>query len=161
MLSFLKSKLGLGLLVILCIVLSSCDPFSLDSGGVYSNSIIKVVYFLPFFAWWIYLLLIPEGYGRKSAGEIKAEWIEKAKSLLRSGMQLVGLLISLNEALNLNIKFLAPISATIDYLALNIDVAAAAIGTVIGTALTIYGFFVNNERFEDRVGNPHQANKLS
>jgi hypothetical protein len=160
MLTLLRKKLSILILFLISALVGAFDPFGLDAGGVYSTSVIKILYYLPVLSWWIYVLLTPDDYGRKSEGEIKAEWIQKAKSLLRTVAQLLGMVVALNEVLNLNLTILLPISKAIEYISLNLDTAAASVGVVIGFALNVYSFFSNQERFEDRAGNPHQSKKL-
>ncbi len=160
MVSFLKSKFGVITLIFLSLFIAASDPLGLDPLGSLSAAFSKTWYFLPVLFWWVYLELFPDNVGRKSLGEIKAEWIQKAHSLIRTVLQLLGMLIIVNQAFSLNLDILLPIQAAIKYLSENLDIAAQAIAALVGMALNIYGFFKDPKRFETRAGNPYESSKL-
>lgn len=154
--AFFKTSKGLWLLFIISVVMSSINIFNV----AVENSLSQIWYYVPVFGWWLYVLLFPDTYGRKSNVEIKAEWIEKAKSFIRTILQLFGAILPLNQIFKLDIAVLQPIYDSLEYIGANIDVAAGALSVILGFGLSVYGFFKNEDRFEVRVGNPHSANKI-
>lgn len=116
--------------------------------------------YIPFLGSLGLYFLYPDTYSSKSVGEIKEETKEKAKSILRSVIQVVGVLIVLG-GFGIKIPYVEQVQEAANYLTANIDIAAEALNVVIGIVLTLYGLFKNPERFEARAGNPYSKNKLS
>ena len=157
---FLFSKLGLGSLFLVGVILSKLDPFSLNPLGYMEFTKLPLTYFTPFIISLLWSNLFPDEMSRKSAGEIKEEWVQKAKSLLRSVLQLSGVFIALG-GLGVKIPFIEPVLNALNYLAANMDIAVNALNIVIGFGITIYGFFKDQNRFEDRADKPYKDNKLA
>lgn len=150
---------GLILFSLLTVAILAVDPFGLDPFGSLSSSIVKVWYVIPALILWVRYFSMPDF--SRSSGEIKAVWVEKAKSIFRLLIQLLGMLVALNQTLKLNIAFLEPVFAAINYLAENIDTAAAAVGVIIGIVMNVLALFADPKRFEIRVTNPkHNGKKI-
>lgn len=66
-------------------------------------------------------------------------------------LYILGAVIAVTGALNLNIPILNVINVAIQYIADNLDVAAQAIGVIVGLVVTLIGYFRNKERFAARV----------
>ena len=128
-------------------------------GFVLAKSVGLIAY-LPFIGSALYYFLYPDSYSTKSTGEIKAEAIEKVKSVLRAILQVVGVLIVLG-GFGIKIPYIEKVSDAASYLTANIDLAAEALNVVIGLVLTLYGIFKNPERFEARSGNPYSKSKIA
>lgn len=150
---------GLILFTGLAVLLMALDPFGLDPAGSVSSSLVKVWYAIPAIMLWVRYFSIPE-FGRSSV-EIKAVWVEKAKSIFRLLIQLLGMLVALNQTLKLNIKLLEPVFNAINYLSENIDTAAAAVGVIIGIVMNVIALFADPKRFEIRAATPkHNGKKI-
>lgn len=150
---------GLVLFTLMSVVMMAVDPFGFDPSGSLSTSLIKVVYAIPAILLWIRYFSISDF--TRSDVEIKAVWIEKAKSIFRLVIQLLGMLVALNQTLKLNITFLSPVFSAINYLAENIDTAAAAVGVIIGIVMNVVALFADPKRFEIRATTPkHNGKKI-
>lgn len=147
------------LLSFLSILMMKIDPFSLDPYGSYSSSLIKIWYAIPILMLWVRYFAIPS-FSRSSVA-IKDIWIEKAKSVSRLIIQLLGMLVAINQALNLQLPLLDPVFNAIKYLAENIDTAAGAVGVLIGIVINVIALFTDSKRFEIRAANPtHNGKKI-
>ena len=126
------------------------DPLKLDPLGIDSESAIKIWYFLPTVIGCIWLFVLPTIGIRSEGGQEVAT--EKIKSIVRSAIQIIGSLIAVDAAFNLDIPFLELVFTVAEYIAENIDTAANGIGVLIGIGTTLYGFFKDKDRFEVRAG---------
>ena len=72
---------------------------------------------------------------------------EKIQSVIRALIQIVGLLI----ALNVGGDYVPVIGDVLAYLVDKLDAIFSAANELIGIAVALYGFFKDNERFDDRV----------
>jgi len=150
--SFLKQWPFWSMVVIFLttLFLSINDPLNLDPNGINSTSAIKAVYFIPAILVWFYLFVAPT-IGIRSENSQEATK-EKIKSIVRSAIQIIGSLIAVDAAFDLNIPFLQLVFTISEYIGNNIDTAANAIGVLIGIGTTLYGFFKDKDRFEARAG---------
>jgi len=81
----------------------------------------------------------------------KAIDAEKIKSTIRMILQVLGVLIAVLTALGLNVPIVSTINKALQSLLSNFDVTAEAIGVIIGTIITLIGYFKDKGRFADRV----------
>lgn len=137
-------------LFFLSIGLAVWDPLNLDPLGEESDSAIKAWYLLPSVLFMVWFFVRPTVMATRTVEEDAAIWGEKISSILRSFIQIVGALIAASAAFNLPIPYIGWILEVSKYLGDNINLAANAIGVLIGIATTLYGFFRNPERFERR-----------
>jgi hypothetical protein len=132
------------------LILAVQDPFNLDPEGINSTSAIKALYCIPAIVAWVYLFVLPT-FGVRSEGGQEVV-TEKIKSIVRSAIQIIGSLIAVDAAFDLNIPFLELVFSVAGYIGDNIDTAANAIGVLLGVVTTLYGFFKDKDRFEVRAG---------
>jgi hypothetical protein len=132
------------------LILAISDPFKLDPEGINSTSAIKALYFIPAIIAWVWTFVLPTFGIRSEGGQEVA--IEKVKSIVRSAIQIIGSLIAVDAAFNLDIPFLELVFTVAGYIGENIDTAANAIGVILGIGTTLYGFFKDKDRFEVRAG---------
>ena len=137
-------------LFFLSIGLSVWDPLNLDPLGEESTSAIKAWYLLPAALFIVWFFVRPTVMATRTIEEDAAIWGEKLSSLVRSAIQIIGALIAVTAALNVQIPLLGWVLDIAQYLGDNINTAANAIGVVLGIATTLYGFFRNPDRFEKR-----------
>jgi hypothetical protein len=71
---------------------------------------------------------------------------EVIKSVIRSILQILGILI----VLNVPIPFIGPISNALTYILGEFDAVIAILNTLMGIGITLYGFFKDGNRFKDR-----------
>jgi hypothetical protein len=108
------------------------------------------LYCIPAIVAWVYLFVLPT-FGVRSEGGQEVV-TEKIKSIVRSAIQIIGSLIAVDAAFDLNIPFLELVFTVAGYIGDNIDTAANAIGVLLGVVTTLYGFFKDKDRFEVRAG---------
>lgn len=128
--------------------------------GFFLSTSIGFFAYLPVLVSALVYFLYPDTYSTKSTGEIKEETIEKIKSVLRSVIQVIGVLIVLG-GFGIKIPYIDKVQEAANYLTNNIEIAAEALNVLIGVGITLYGLFKNPERFEARSGNPYSKSKLS
>lgn len=128
--------------VLLGLVLGQLNPFFLET-----DSAAKFVYFTPSIVWLVFALTRRHYSRRSTAPEEK---IEKIKSLIRSAITVVGTVIALAGALNLNLPFIDQLRGALTYITENFDTSANAVIVLLGFVTGIYGYFKNPERFEER-----------
>jgi len=133
------------------LVLAINDPFGLDPMGIESTSAIKALYFIPAVIAWLFIFVKPH-YTTKSVEETANIKAEQLKSIVRTVVQVLGSIISIDAAFNLKIPFLEFILTLSTYIGDNVDIAANAIMALIGIVTTIYGFFIDKNRFVTRSG---------
>ena len=137
-------------LFFLSIGLAIWDPLNLDPLGDESTSAIKAWYLLPAAAFIVWVFVRPTVMGTRSVEEDAAIWAEKIASVIRSVIQIIGALIAVTAALNVDVPLLGWIMDIAAFLGDNVHITANAIGVVIGFVVTLYGFFKNSDRFEKR-----------
>lgn len=135
-------------ILVLSLIIASYDVFNLDANGSNSVSAVKVLYMIPFFLY-IVFSITKTHYSRRSV-TASEEKTEKIKSLIRSIIQIIGTLITFAGAFNVKIPFIDILRTVLSYVADNVDIATNAILALVGIGITIYGFFKNGERFQDR-----------
>jgi hypothetical protein len=140
----LKSFVIFLITIVFCTVIASIDPLALKDNV---SSAVQFFYYFPAVIYLVFLFTKTH-YGRRSTGP--EEKTEKIKSLTRSVIQIVGTIITLAAALNLNIPFINTLRDALGYISENIDIAANAILVLIGVITTIIGYFKNSERFVQR-----------
>ena len=105
--------------------------------------------YLPVVVYVLYTALYTPSFGRRSI-EDKAEiWKERALSFLRLLIQTVGIL-TIITGFGINIPYIDAITQALNFLAANIGTVSDALVQVVGVFITLYGFFVKSERFEQR-----------
>jgi len=144
-----KKILITGILIIIGILLAASDFLALVPADATISQVtaIQFFYFFPSIIYIVFALTATQ-YGRRSLAP--EERTEKIKSFVRSGIQIIGTIIGLSAAFNLNIPFINELRSALDYVFENIDIAANAILALIGIITTIIGFFKDPTRFSDR-----------
>lgn len=144
-----KSTIILIVLSVLSLGLMMWNPFNLIGLGQVLYSILPFGYiFYDHFT----ELGVPGIATKTLHPETKADIDkEKIKSIIRLVLYILGAVIAVTGALNLNIPILNVINVAIQYIADNLDVAAQAIGVIVGLVVTLIGYFRNKERFAARV----------
>lgn len=133
------------LFLLLALGLILCVFFPLGS-----NVLTAVVYLSPFFLAVFLKLMFPPYVTTLSLEDRAIINTEKWKSMIRSAIQLVGVLVAL-AAFGINIPYVDIVSQALQYISGEIDVLVEAIQLLIGFGLTVYGFFKNDERFQSRL----------
>jgi hypothetical protein len=117
--------------------------------GAVGANLYGVFAYLPVVGYVIYTSLFTPSFGRRSI-EDKAEiWKERALSFLRLAIQAIGILTVLT-GFGINIPYIDAITEALNFLADNIGTVSDALVQVVGIFITLYGFFVKSERFEQR-----------
>lgn len=144
-----KSTIILIILSVLSLGLMIWNPFNLIGLGQVLYSILPFGYiFYDHFT----QLGIPGIETRTLLPETKADIDkEKIKSIIRMILYVLGAVIAVTGALNLNIPVLNIINTAIQFVADNLDVAAQALEVIVGLIVTLIGYFKNKERFAARV----------
>lgn len=144
-----KSTIILIVLSVLSLGLMMWNPFNLVGLGQVLYSILPFGYiFYDHFT----QLGIPGIETRTLLPETKVDIDkEKIKSIIRMILYVLGAVIAVTGALNLNIPILNLINTAVQFIADNLDVAAEAIGVIFGLVVTLIGYFKNKERFAARV----------
>lgn len=137
-------------LFFLSVGLAVWDPLNLDPLGDESTSAVKAWYLLPATIFIVWFFVRPTVMSKRSVEDDAAIWGEKVSSVIRSAIQIIGALIAVTAALNVDVPLLGWVLDIAQYLGANINTAANAIGVIIGIGTTLYGFFRNPDRFEKR-----------
>jgi hypothetical protein len=127
--------------------------------GLIASNFIGAWAYAPFLLTITYHYAYPPFYGTKSVSVVKAELIEKIRSVVRTVIQFLGLLTALG-GFGVKIPYIDAVGQALQYIASNLGVAADAFNVLAGFVITIYGFFLNSQRFESRTDNPHRDYKL-
>ena len=114
------------------------------------SALATLVYLLPFFIYVFASKLFPAYVSTLSTEDRQIINTEKWKSILRSVLQVVGVLIALS-AFGINIPILDKVNEALLYISGNFDNVVEAIQLLVGFGLTIYGFFRNEDRFQSRM----------
>lgn len=114
------------------------------------SALAALVYLLPFFIYVFASKLFPAYVSTLSTEDRQIINTEKWKSILRSVLQVVGVLIALS-AFGINIPILDKVNEALLYISGNFDNVVEAIQLLVGFGLTIYGFFRNEDRFQSRM----------
>ena len=139
-----KKLLLLVAVFILTLIAASYDILNIGND---LTSAVKVWYFIPFIGYSVYVLTKGVYSRRADDPNVKTE---KIKSLIRSTLTIIGTIITLAAALNLQIPFINEIRSVFEYLGQNVDIAANAILALTGIVMTVISHFKNPERFEGR-----------
>lgn len=142
-----REYLVYGGLVLLTILLMILDPIRLDPDKISWISALYAI--IPLGIW--YFFFRPKPVQIKSLTVTSDDVTkEKIKSLIRTAIQLLGILIVVLTAVGVNIPILNKVADLMQYLSGQVDIAYEAVMTLIGIGIAIYGFFKNSDRFAVR-----------